>query len=93
MKTFKDLEFGPHQAGSGKIASMNFDNGYGISVVRFKLMIGNMYGSYTDNDQEWEVAVLKDDELTYDTPITDDVIGHCSRERVEELMTQIQELT
>lgn len=56
---------------------MFFKNGYGVSVVRFKMAFG--YGSYTDNDSEWELAVLFGNEewtLTYNTPITDDVIGH-----------------
>ena len=54
------------------------------------------YGSYTRNDSEWELAVLKGNEeewnLTYDTPITDDVIGHLCEDEVTEIMKQVQEL-
>lgn len=92
MKTFKDLKFEPHKHGNGLQAILFFPNGYGISVVRFKLMA--MYGSYTDNDLEWECAILfgndKEWELTYNTPITDDVIGHLTEEQVTELMEKIQ---
>lgn len=92
MKTFKDLKFEPHPSGSGKAATMFFPNGYGISVVRF-MTIAGIYGSYTDNENEWEVAVLKRNYgICYDTPITDDVIGHLSDEEVTEVMQKIQQL-
>ena len=53
-----------------------FANGYGISIVKHD-------GSYGHGCNEWEIAVLKrgkkDDvkeyDLCYDTPISDDVIG------------------
>jgi hypothetical protein len=96
MKTFNDIEFKPHSTGSGLMGRTFFENGYGISVVRFKIGSGNRYGSYTDNEYEWEIAILAGDEnsseLTYNTPITDDVIGHLSSEEVTEIMKQIQEL-
>lgn len=70
MKTFKDLEFKPHTTGEGLHGLLFFPNGYGISVVRFKLSHGR-YGSYTDNENEWEVAILFGNveswELTYNT--------------------------
>jgi len=97
MKTFKDLEFNPHKTGEGLQAVMFFENGYGISVVRFKMPMGFGYGSYTDNENEWEIAVLFGDEndshLTYNTPITDDVIGHLTDDEVTDIMKQIQELS
>lgn len=107
MKTFKDLIFKPHPVsrGEGKWARMMFPNGYGISVVRFKLPtipgfeengFRNGYGSYTCNEQEWEVAVLKGNEtewdLCYSTPITDDVLGNQTEEQVIEIMKKVQEL-
>lgn len=45
-----------------------FINGYGISIIKHD-------DSYGRADNKWEIAVLKGDELCYDTPITDDVIG------------------
>lgn len=63
-------------------AVFKFENGYGASVV----------------DHEWsyglEVAVLDSDgELTYSTPITDDVIPHCTTQNVRDILTEISELT
>lgn len=95
MKTFNDLEFKGHRTGNGKQALMFFPNGYGVSVVRF--MIGSIgYGSYTDNESEWELAVLKgteeDWDLCYDTNITDDVIGHLTDDGVTDIMHKVQSL-
>ncbi len=91
MKTFADLQFKPHPRDpNGFQARMEFENGYGISVVRFGGFSG--FASYTDNDQEWEVAVMKDGRVCYDTPVTDDVIGHLTDEKVTKVMKQIQEL-
>ena len=95
MKTFKDLDFTAHPVGCGSMARMTFENGYGISVVRFRNPYSssrNGYGSYTLNEKQWEVAVLYNDDICYTTPITDDVIGYCSEEKVTEIMKQIQEL-
>ena len=100
MKTFKNLEFDSHPVGIGKAAKLFFDNGYGISVVRFKTGSGgylrNGYGSYTTNETEWEVAVLvgtaDEWEIAYNTPITNDVIGYCSVRRVTAIMKRIQSL-
>lgn len=96
MKTFKDLVFNPHRTGEGLQALMFFENGYGISVVRFKMPMGFGYGSYTNNENEWEIAVLYGNNekfsLTYNTPITDDVIGHLTADEVSDIMKQIQTL-
>ena len=52
-----------------------YPNGYGASIIKFK-------GSYGHLDDLWEVAVLLDDKLCYDTPITDDVLGYLTEEEV-----------
>ena len=62
-----------------------FDNGYGASVIKHDY-------SYGGRDGLWELAVLKDDELCYTTPITEDVIGHLSWENVENYLQKIKEL-
>jgi len=70
-----------------------FDNGFGASVVQ------NTH-SYGGNEGLWELAVLKfsgpdiikDYKLTYDTPITDDVIGHLNEAEVEEYLEKIEAL-
>lgn len=53
MKTFNDLEFGPHPVGiKGTIAQMELGNGYKISVV------GGHIGLYGDGETTFEVAMF-----------------------------------
>ena len=89
MKTFKDLEFEqlndtPYMV--GKKSRMHFDNGFGVSVVSHTHSYGGRSGLY-------ELAVLdKDGLLTYETPVTSDVIGFLTEEDVTDIMKQVQEL-
>ena len=89
MKTFEDLEFeqlndAPYMV--GKKSRMHFDNGFGVSVVSHT-------HSYGGRDGLYEVAVLdKDGVLTYETPVTSDIIGYLSEEDVTDVMKQVQEL-
>jgi hypothetical protein len=87
MKSFKDLVFNPHPNHMGGVQSIyNFENGYGVSVVRTPHTYGGSDGLY-------ELAVLdKNGHLTYDTPITDDVIGYLKAEEVTKIMQQVQML-
>ena len=85
MKTFKDLEFKPHPIGNGLQAVMNFDNDYGVSVVKFN-------GSYGYHRGLWEVAILYKDSITYNTDITDDVLGHQTEQDVTDVMGKVQAL-
>lgn len=71
-----------------------FDNDYGASVVCHK-------GSYGGEQGLWEVAVVTfekdtdhplDFQITYDTPITNDVIGWLSDNDMLELLSQIENL-
>lgn len=63
-----------------------FPNGFGASVVRHE-------GSYGNRQGLWELAVLdRAGHLTYDTPITDDVIGHLSEIEVTALLYRIAAL-
>ena len=86
MKTFKDLQFGAHPIGNGVIAQMNFDNGYGVSVVKFN-------GSYGYDQNLWEVAILYNDAITYSTDITDNVLGYQTEQDVTDVMKKVQSLT
>ena len=84
MKEFKDLEFVPHPMGSGVQSLIEFENGYGASIVRTPYTYGGGEGLY-------ELAVLDTKgEITYDTPITDDVIGYLTEDGVTQLITEIQ---
>ena len=85
MNKFKDLEFKPHSIGDGVQAIMNFKNGYGVSVVKFS-------GSY-GYPNLWELGVLYGGDLTYNTPITEDVMGNLSENEVSEVMLKVQKLT
>ena len=62
-----------------------FDNGYGASVIRNKYSYGHEDGLY-------ELAVLKDNEITYDSPITNDVVGYLTPRQVAVLLQVIEEL-
>ena len=89
MKKFQDLEFeqindAPFMI--GKQARMTFENGYGVSVVSHTYSYGGKNGLF-------EIGVLdKDGSLTYDTPVTNDVIGYLTEEDVTDVMKQVQEL-
>jgi hypothetical protein len=87
MKTFKDLEFKEHPNHMGGVqARIQFDNGYGASVVKTPHTYGGDKGLY-------ELAVLDSNgSLTYATPITDDVIGYLRPEDVTDVLTKIQQL-
>jgi hypothetical protein len=84
--------------GEGYHGLIFFPNGYGVSVVRYKSFYApnNGYSSYTSNDSEWEVAVLYGNEnewdITYNTEITDDVLGHLTEGEVDWVMLQVQQL-
>ena len=87
MKTFKDIEFKPNPMGEdfGIVSRTQFDNGYEVSVVKSEYTYGGDKGLY-------ELAVFKDGEITYATPITDDVIGYLRPEDVTDVMAKIQQL-
>jgi len=88
MKKFEDLEFIKLDDGfmKGVQCRMMFENGYGVSVV------SHTY-SYGGKDGLFEVAVLdKDGDLTYNTPVTNDVIGYLNPDEVTEIMEEVQKL-
>lgn len=87
MKTFKDLEFKPHPNHMGGVQAIaEFDNGFGASIVKTPYTYGGKDGLY-------ELAVLNTDgHLTYDTPITNDVLGYLTEKDVTEVLIKIQQL-
>ena len=86
MKTFDDLQFTPHPNMNGVQARIQFENGYGASVVKGEYTYGGEDGLY-------ELAVLDSNgKLTYSTPVTDDVEGYLSEDGVTRLLEQIQSL-
>jgi hypothetical protein len=88
MKKFEDLDFIKLDDGfmKGVQCRMTFENGYGVSVVSHSYSYGGRDGLY-------EVAVLdKNGELTYDTPVTNDVIGYLRENGVTKVMKEVQSL-
>lgn len=82
---FEDLEFKKLFWKNGIQARVDFENGYGASVVRHD-------NSYGGKDGLYELAVLKDGDLCYDTPITSDVLGFLTEAEVSIYLTQIEQL-
>ena len=67
-----------------------FENNFGASVIKHSV-------SYGHEEDLWELAVIEyyrsgEWYLTYDTDITDDVIGCLTDEDVRELLTKISKL-
>jgi len=63
-----------------------FENGYGASVVKHD-------GSYGGKQGLYEIAVLDSTgDLCYSTPITDDVIGHATEDKVLDTLHRIKML-
>ena len=86
MKTFDDLVFDTSETGWER-ARRQFENGYGVSVVR------NDPFSYGGGSGYWELAVLDSfGNITYETSITEDVEGWLTPDKVTDLMRQVQEL-
>ena len=87
MKTFKDIIFKSNPMGEdfGIVSRTIFDNGYEVSVVKSQYTYGGDIGLY-------ELAVFKDGNICYDTPITNDVIGYLRPIDVTEVMEKIQKL-
>ena len=87
MSTFHDLEFLElDNEGYNIRASIKFNNGYGASVVRTKNSYGGEAGLY-------ELAVLdKEGGVSYNTSITDDVLGWLKEDDVTAALQRIEAL-
>lgn len=74
---------------TGEQRLYRFDNGFGASVVR-------SLGTYGAEAGQWELAVVvwkgDDFDITYDTPIADDVIGWLDDDEVQEKLRAIRDL-
>ena len=63
-----------------------FENGYGVSVVSHK-------NSYGGDEGLFEVAVIDHDEnLRYDSGVTEDVIGWLDFRGVADVMVEVKQL-
>jgi len=72
--------------GIGVQCIVQYPNGYGASVVKGEHTYGGKDGLY-------ELAVFdKDGQITYNTPITDDVLGYLTESDVEKILIDIKNL-
>lgn len=85
--TFEDLVFKPTNAAyyDGVFCEVRFANGYGASIVKTTMSPGGKDGLY-------ELAVLKGDDICYDTPITNGVLSRLSESDVTEALQKIEAL-
>ena len=76
-----------HSSDGWTRARVKCSNGYSLSIVHHPLY------SYGGEEGLCECAVLDTSgHITYDTHITDDVIGHCDKAKVLEILKQVQAL-
>lgn len=82
---FSKLQFTDGRNG-GVHAVVEFQNGYGASIVKHEYSYGGIEGLY-------ELAVLDyTGSICYSTPITDDVLGHLTEQDVSDALKSISEL-
>jgi hypothetical protein len=80
------LKFQDHTLVGRKQCIVQFPNGYGASIVQGEHTYGGKDGLY-------ELAVFGEDgHITYDTPITDDVLGYLTEQDVEDTLNKIKDL-
>lgn len=84
---FHELDFKDHPSPffGGVQAVHTFPNGYGVSVVCGP-------NSYGGNDGLFELAVLKNGAICYDSGITEDVLGHLDEQGVEKYLAEVESL-
>ena len=89
FREFRTVEYTKRQA------IYFFENGFGISIINIKNHDGTFL-SYTNTKTEYEIAVLEgsknNSRITYETPLTDDVIGYLKIEEVYKIMKKIEKL-
>ena len=85
MVRITDLEFTNHRFPENKQAIVVFSNRYGASVL---------YGqySYTDDTHPYEIAVLYNGRVVYNTPITNNVCGYLTEDEANVILAQIEAL-
>lgn len=83
---------------NGSIVRHQFSNGFGVSIARHEGAYCDLREGDDAPEQTFEVAVLAyNDEdgswsLTYDTPITGDVLGWQTAEEVDAVMAAVEAL-
>lgn len=90
VEQFREFQTETNYVNDGVQHVYKFPNDFGASVVKHDFSYGGKSGL-------WELAVLdyrvdKTGEITYHTPITQDVIGHLAWKKVESILREIKEL-
>ena len=62
-----------------------FNNGFGASIITGQ-------GSYSSEGHPYELAVIDKGGIRYDTPISDDVLGHLNADEVKKILFEISGL-
>ena len=84
---FSELKFKPHENHvDGVRARHDFKNGYGVSVIKTQYSYGGDEGLY-------ELAVMKNGSLCYDSGITDDVMGNMTPSGISDVLVRVEALT
>ena len=83
--TFQDLKFKTSDTPKGVFARVDFDNGFGASIICNDMSYGGKSGLY-------EIAVLRGGDITSTTDITDDVAGWLDEKDVTRLLNAISKL-
>jgi hypothetical protein len=83
--TFEELTFKENKHNESIQAYVEFENGYGASVIKGKYTYGGKEGLY-------ELAVLWDGRICYNSPITNDVEGFLTEAEVTTYLMSIERL-
>ena len=83
MNKITSIEFiTPDVDPTGTQVKLMFNNGWGASIVKHRYSYGYEYGL-------WELAVIKNNELNYDNPLTNDVLGNLSDAELNDYLETI----
>ena len=83
--TVDSLNFQPHPVGlGGQRAIVDFENGYSASVL--------FDGPFYTTDGTYEIAIMKNGEVCYTTPLTSDVFGYLSTDEANKTLADIAAL-
>ena len=91
IEGIEDVESFSHGL-QGEQHIVRFPNGYGASVVRGPFTYGGRENLYTVGVITYDPADRRTWELTYDTPITNDVLGGQSLDDVAGVLMRISRL-
>ena len=61
-----------------------YPNGYGVSIISSEFSYGLELAVLEGNENDWEIC--------YHTPITNDVVGHCSPQDLVNITEQVKAL-